>query len=85
MQTKFTGKYFLSKPVKSGSTKVLVICLALSGRKLKKITLSPSLIIPFLSTTVGITNSSVTSFAYEFLTAVTASVSCMPSPSTIAL
>ena len=65
MHTKVSGKYpFLrSNPVKSGSTNALVSCLARSGRKLKKITLSFSLIIPFLSTTVGSINSSVTSFA----------------------
>ena len=51
----------LSNPVKSSSQNVLVISLALSGRKLKNITESLSLTVatgsPFLVITVGITNS----------------------------
>ena len=42
-----------------------LICLARSGRKFIIITLSPSPIMPFLSITVGMINSSVTPFSYE--------------------
>ena len=57
----------LSNPVNSSSQRVLVISLALSGRKLKKITESFSLIVasgaPSFTMTVGSTNSSVTSLS----------------------
>ncbi len=65
MDTNCTGmKPFLrSKPLKSGMMKARVICRARSGRKLKKITLSPfSTVVrglPSFSITVGIMNSSV--------------------------
>ena len=49
------------KPLNSGSTSVRVISRARSGRKLKKITLSLSEMVPSWSQTTGSTNSSVTS------------------------
>ena len=80
-------KKSLSKPVNLSSQNALVISLALSGLKLKKITESPSFTNdngwPFSSViTVGNTNSSVLSFAYESSTALTASVALTPSPVT---
>ena len=59
--------FLLSKPVKSSAQNALVISLARSGRKLKNTTESFSLIVaialPSFATTVGTTNSSVTSSA----------------------
>ena len=60
LHTKVTGKNWRVNPSKSGSTRVRVISRARSGRKLKKITLSLSEMVPSLSQTTGSTNSSVT-------------------------
>ena len=60
LHTKVTGKNWRVKPSNSGSTRVRVISRARSGRKLKKITLSLSEMVPSASQTTGSTNSSVT-------------------------
>ena len=66
--TKYNGdiSFFVSNPSNSGSTRLLVICLALSGLKLKNITESFFSIVAIgsfpLHITVGSTNSSNTSF-----------------------
>ena len=66
------------------SQNALVISLALSGLKLKKITESFSFTtdkgFPFSVITVGTTNSSVTFSAYEASIAATALSACFPSP-----
>ncbi len=61
------GAFTLSNPSKSVSQNVLLISLALSGRKLKNIIESLSFILPIalpssFTIAVGITNSSVLSF-----------------------
>ena len=60
LHTKVTGKNWRVKPSKSGSTRERVISRARSGRKLKKMTLSLSEMVPSRSQTTGSTNSSVT-------------------------
>ena len=80
--------FSLAKPSKSSAQKALVIWRARSGLKLQNTTESPSVIVatgcPSFLITVGRTNSSVTSLAYEFLIAWTGSVSSTPSPFVIA-
>ena len=72
------GDFFLSKPLKSASTKARVISRARSALKLAKITVSPSLISaaawPSGTTVVAATNSSFSSRAYAASSAVTPSV-----------
>ena len=86
MQTNLTGKYprLRSNCGKSLSMKQRVSWRALSGRKLKKIMLSFSLIFaigaPFSVITHGLMNSSVTPFWYDVLTASSASENMSPSP-----
>ena len=79
----------LSKPSNSSIQNALVISLALSGRKLKNTTESLSETVatgaPFSTITVGTTNSSVTSLAYESAIAVTGHCASSPMPSVIAL
>ena len=74
IHTNFTGNipFRLSKPLKSGSTKVLVISLALSGRKFMNMMESPAFIGSAPSIITGTTNSSVTPSAYESSIAFTA-------------
>ena len=60
VQTKVRGKSCRVKPENSGSTRARVSSRARSGRKLKKMTLSLSLMEPSASQTTGSTNSSVT-------------------------
>ena len=78
----------LSNPSKSSAQNALVIWRALSGLKLQKITESLSFTVAtgasFSIITVGITNSSVLSTAYESATACTGSVALFPSPFVIA-
>ena len=85
MQTKHKSKSFLvSNSLNSGSTSVLVICLALSGLKLKKITESCGSIFATgaspLHITVGSINSSNTSFWYDASTACIAELALFPFP-----
>ena len=68
--TYLISSLFLSKPLKSSSQNALVISLARSGLKLKKMIESPSFTIvrgsPLSHTTVGTINSSVTPSSYDF-------------------
>jgi len=83
-----SGLLALSNPEKPSSVKALVSCRALSGRKLKKMTASPSWIVARgrspSHTTTGTTNSSVTPSAYDLSIAPTASWARTPSPSIMA-
>ena len=86
--TKYVSIFSVWKPSKFGSTIALVISLALSGLKLKKITASFSDIVAIglspLHIKVGSTNSSKTSFWYESSIAVIADAALFPSPFTSA-
>ena len=87
-QTKNKFIFLVSNSLKSLSTNVLVNSLALSGLKLKNITESFSSIVATgvspLQITVGLTNSSNTSFWYDASIALKAVVAFSPTPFTIA-